>query len=259
MRKLSHLFIALGILLCSVSCSFTEEIVIANDGAIDYSYQIGLPEVGLESTIPKKDLKKLKKNENKMLSTKEVFSMMNALNDEAKSKSKEEQERFNQFKDDFSTIDFMHFMYKISGEDRNIKIKHRAASVEQFNLNNIKINEIVELSRESAKEEEINSVDKQINEFSKMKLFYDGKTFKRNKIYDKKQTDERLDKDEEGEESRIFSGLSELLSFNIKYVFPKPIESTSLTNVQFSSDRKTMTKTFTLDDILELEDFSVEF
>ncbi len=257
----------LGCLLF-VSCTFTEEITVDAHGKIDYRYSINSEELGKEAHGNKEALKKFEPYVNKELSFAELFNMTEVLKAEASEKDKREMDQLNQFRDEFIAMDFAHMKFNMSKDDFGFTMIQRAENANEFNVNSDQLSRLMHKIK-AAKKENANPIfDNQMENFSNFKLAYDGATFERipNKqlLVAKEQVKAKDDKEENGSDlsSDLLNDMASMFKFKMKYSFPKAIKTTSLADVEFSSDRKVMTKKVGFSELLNdtsFESFSVTF
>ncbi len=130
-----------------------------------------------------------------------------------------------------------------------------AKNIKELNKYNKKLHQakIEILEADTGKIE--NKKKSSLQQFYYAEYSYKGNKFRR-KLFKKNPFTEAPSKNTQDNQ---LDEMSKMIKYNLEYHFPKPIEKTSLENATFSTDRKTMYYSFTLDKIDQVREQFVDF
>ena len=264
------------------SCTFVEDVVIDDEGAINYVQRIDMPQMAALMNSADID----EKIEMNQISNTEYnyLEFIDLLISKGGEKTANKLKDYSMYKEDLKALNFIKFRLDLR-DNFAIEIINRAKSVDEFNANS-QISEDVFTSiiakeeerklqeklaqpvgkkakKKKKKEvEEENNLfgDNPFSNFSSMKYAYDGKSFSKSIDEEKFLKDYDTTDLETEEEKNIYFGMLKQIKFKYKYTFPKRIKSLSIEDAMFTQDGKSFTKEYSLEDLINkpsVGDFTV--
>ncbi len=256
-----------------VSCSYTEELSIDEDGKIDFRYQLYVDEKETDFKSGKNAFQAQHSIPTNELSINELLDVSDGSFNTLSWKTKQNLQLYNEKRAEFSTMDFARFQLDFTTDNFEFTYHHRANNVEEFNANSKELETVLEQIKTDNENGRNRLFEKQLTNYTNFRLEYDGRTFERIAtnpltISQENSREKELDIQNEAEAigipitENLLSKISAIVAVKLKYTFPKPIKLTTLSDVEFSDDRKSMTKSITFyDKIMDstYESFQVTF
>ena len=267
------------------SCTIAEEVVVTDNGGVDYVQKIEMPQMaammGAADMDEKIEMNQISNTEFTYLEFLEKMQSMGS------NKAPKNLKDYSIYKEDLNAIDFVKFRLDMR-DNFAFEVINRAKSIEEFNSNSTVIEntfavisdkekariEAEKLAEESKKkkkkkkkgEEEGSPFDElfsdnPLSNFSSMKFAFDGKTFSKIIDPEKYLKDYNTDDLETEEEKQIFASMMKQMKFKYKYTFPRKIKSVDVKDAMFTSDGKSFIKEYSLDELIKdptLGNFNVE-
>ena len=273
----------LSILITVTSCTISEEVMIKEDGAIEVVNKWDIPQIsammGNLSTDEKIHLNQISNQESNYYDFIEMLTELDA-------KNAAKFEGVDRYKEDLSKLDFVKFRLDLR-DNFGVIVKNQAKSVEQFNANNVVIeqtfgdihikektriadkiaNNVKKNGKKTKKQMEEDALLEPIFSTNPLSLMsvanyhYNGNTFKK-VINHKKFVDSfELDELKDEEERSMFTTMVKQMKLKLKYTFPKKIKSIDIPDAMLTVDGKSFIKEYTFDELINNENignFQVE-
>lgn len=257
-----------------VSCTITEDVVINEDGAINYVQRIDIPQMA--ALMNSADIDE-KIEMNQISNTEYTYlEFYKILKEKGGEKAGQVFSDFSKYENQLKAVDFIKMRFDLR-DNFAIEIINRANSVDEFNSNSLilektfsDIKNQYEIDREAEKAAELASAKKKkkkkkkddieevepkmespFSNFSSMKYSYDGKSFSKSIDAEKFLEDYNTDDLETDEEKNIYYGMLKQFKFKYKYTFPRRIKNLSIEDAMLTKDGKSFVKEFSIEELIK--------